>query len=65
MKQAMLKSLRDLQSYCELIIYTYLPRAFLDKLIEAHLPEFVNIFSYTLCREEMVEVGEYRIKDMS
>ncbi|TNV86173.1 hypothetical protein FGO68_gene2101 [Halteria grandinella] len=50
MEQALLKSLRELQSYCELILYSYLPRAFIEKLISAHLPEFNNIFSYILGR---------------
>jgi hypothetical protein len=65
MEQALLKSLRELQSYCELILYSYLPRAFIEKLISAHLPEFNNIFSYILGSEDMVEVNEYRVKDMT
>lgn len=64
MKQALLKCLRELQSYCELIIFTYVPRAYVDKLISTYLPEFKNIFSHILCAEEMVDLREYQVKDM-
>lgn len=61
MKQPMVKALRDLQAYCELILWTYLPRGFVDKLIEK-VPELGQIFSYIFTQEDMIEaqtsVGE-------
>jgi hypothetical protein len=65
MEQALLKSLRELQCYCELILYSYLPRAFIEKLISSNLPEFNNIFSYIISGEDMVEVNDYKVKDMA
>jgi hypothetical protein len=34
MKTAMIKSLKDLQNVCELVLFTYLPRNFVDELIK-------------------------------
>jgi len=65
MKQAMLKSLKELQGYCELVLFTYLPRPFIESLIRNHLPELNLIFSFIICDDEMVEVGDFRIKDLS
>ncbi len=61
----MLKCLRDLQGYCEMIIFTYLPKRFVDELIETQLPELKSIFSYIICDDHIVEVGDFRIKDLS
>lgn len=49
----MLSSLRELKQYCELIAFTFLPRAFVDAIL-LKIPELRNIFSYIFCREEMV-----------
>jgi hypothetical protein len=46
-------------------MFTYVPRAFVEKLIKTHLPELDSLFSYILCKEEMVDVGEFRVKDVS
>jgi|LauGreDrversion4_2_1035121.scaffolds.fasta_scaffold52002_1 hypothetical protein len=34
MKTAMIKSLRDLENVCELVLFTYLPRKFVDELLK-------------------------------
>lgn len=60
----MLSSLRDLQQYCELIAFTFLPRSFVDSIL-IKIPELRNIFSYIFCREEMVQTEEFLIKDLS
>ena len=60
----MLKTLRDLQGYCELIMYTFLPREFVDRLV-TKIPDLNNIFSYIFCAEDMAESEEYLIKDLS
>ena len=49
----MLSSLKDLQQYCELIAFTYLPRSFVDSIIQK-IPELRSIFSYIFCLEEMI-----------
>lgn len=60
----MLSSLRDLQQYCELIAFTFLPRQFVDSIL-LKVPDLRNIFSYIFCREEMVQTEEFLIKDLS
>ena len=65
MKTAMLKSLRDLQGFCELILFTYLPKNFVDELLKVQLPELREIFNFIICDNEIVEVGDFRIKDLS
>ena len=64
MKDAMLKSLRDLQAYSELILFTYLPRSFVDNIL-TKIPDLNNIFSFIFCQEDMLAVDEYLIKDLS
>ena len=49
----MIKALKDLQAYCELILYSYLPRAFIEAIFEK-LPELGAIFSYIICREDIL-----------
>jgi hypothetical protein len=65
MKTAMIKSLKDLQDVCELVLFTYLPRNFVDELLKFKLPELREIFSFIICNDEIVEVGDFRIKDLS
>jgi hypothetical protein len=65
MKVAMLKCLRELQGFCEMIMFTYLPRKFMDELLDSQLGELRSIFSYIICDDEIVEVGDFRIKDLS
>ena len=64
MKDSMLKSLRDLQAYSELILFTYLPRSFVDNIL-TKIPDLNNIFSFIFCQEDMLPVDEYLIKDLS
>lgn len=33
--------------------------------MDQHLPELRNIFSYVISGDEMADVGEYRVKDMT
>lgn len=65
MKAAMLKCLRDLQNHCEMVLFTYLPKRFVDELLDTQLGELRDIFSYIICDDEIVEVGDFRIKDLS
>jgi hypothetical protein len=37
----------------------------MDKLLATHLSEFNQIFSYIICAEDMVEVGEFKVKELS
>lgn len=51
--QTMSKILRELQAYCELIIFTYLPREMCEELINS-IPDIKSIFSFVLCKEDAV-----------
>jgi len=64
MKQPLLKALRELQAYCELILYTCLPREHFDCFL-SKVPELGNIFSYVLTKEDMIFTESYLIKDLS
>lgn len=65
-QQPMLKALRELQAYCELIIYTYLPKELCDSFI-SKVPEIRNIFSYIFNGNDILEAeeGSLLIKDMT
>lgn len=45
--------LKELSSFCELIIFTSLPKRFLDKLME-RLPEFQGLFNYVISQEILI-----------
>lgn len=60
----MIKALRDLQAYCELVIFTYLPRSFCDAIV-ARIPQFKDVFSFILCQEDCIATEAYLIKDQS
>jgi len=64
MPQPLVKALRELQAYCELILYTYLPREMCEVFLN-EVPELKQIFSYVLCQEDMIYTESYLIKDMS
>lgn len=49
----MLSSLRELTQYCELIAFTYLPRAFVESIL-TKIPDLRAIFSYVFCWEEIM-----------
>ena len=48
-----------------MVIFTYLPKKFVDELLDTQLGELRSIFSYIICDDEIVEVGDFRIKDLS
>jgi hypothetical protein len=64
MKHPLVKGLRDLQAYCELILYTCLPKSLCENFFQK-IPELKTIFSYIFYAEDMVENDEYLIKDIS
>eukprot|EP00347_Sterkiella_histriomuscorum_P022509 403338223 len=63
MPHPMLKALKDLQMYCELILYTFLPREFCQQVFNK-IPELSSVFSHILCAEDMIVSDEYIIKDI-
>lgn len=64
MQHPLLKGLRDLQAYCELILFTCVPRSLCENFF-SKVPELRNIFSYMFYAEDMVEADEFFIKDIS
>jgi hypothetical protein len=60
----MLKALRDLQGYCELILYTFLPKEFLELLLEK-VSGLKNCFSYIFSGSDLIEADNYFVKDLS
>src|SRR3569833_3774579 len=64
MQQPMLKALRALQAYYELIIYTFLPRNLCEGILNK-VEGLRQIFSYVLCQEDTIRTDMYMIKDMS
>ena len=62
----LIKALRDLQAYCELIIFTYLPRDCLSQILDK-IPDLKNLFSYVFTKEDLVpnEDKTLLIKDLS
>src|SRR3569833_2683710 len=64
MQQPMLKALRALQAYYELIIYTFLPRNLCEGILNK-VEGLRQIYSYVLCKEDTIRTDMYMIKDMS
>ncbi len=61
----MVKALRDLQAYCELIMFTYIPKGLCDSFLNK-VPELRNIFSYILTGGDLLLSDEgLLIKDVS
>ena len=62
----MIKALRDLQAYCELIIFSYLPRHCVDHFLNK-MPDLKNLFSYIFAKEDLIPNPEQNllIKDLS
>lgn len=64
MVSPLLSTLRELTQYCELIIFTFLPMPFVERLLEK-VGELRKMFSYVLTREQMTEQdGCFLVKDM-
>jgi NLI interacting factor-like phosphatase len=49
----MIKALKELYTQCELVLFTYLPKAFMEAIKEK-LPELSECFSYIICREDIL-----------
>eukprot|EP00347_Sterkiella_histriomuscorum_P006406 403352886 len=62
----LIKALRDLQAYCELIVYTYLPKECISQILEK-IPDLKNLFSFIFTMEDMKlsQDGNVYIKDVS
>jgi hypothetical protein len=52
-----------LQAYCELIVYTFLPRDFCNAILQK-TPELKGIFSHIICNEEILRTDSFLIKDI-
>ena len=64
MMEPMLLHLRKLEQSCELIAYTYLPKIYVEKILD-EIPELRKLFSYIVCRDLTEETEENIIKDLS
>ena len=60
----LLKILKQFQVYFELIIFTVLPRRFVD-LILKEIPGAACYFNHVLCAEEACWQDEYLLRDVS
>jgi len=61
---ALLRILKHFQNYFEMVIFTYLPRRFVD-LILKEVPGMSNYFNFILTSEEASWRDDYLIKDCS
>jgi TFIIF-interacting CTD phosphatase-like protein len=64
MPQPLVKALRNLQAYCELVIFTYLPRSFATQILDK-IPQLKDIFAHVICQEDAISTEAYLIKDLS
>jgi hypothetical protein len=64
MVSPLLSTLRLLVKHCELIIYTVLPRAFVEKLLDK-IPELRDLFSYVLTYEDLQQTVDSHVKDLT
>jgi hypothetical protein len=64
MVSPLVSTLRLLVKNCELIIYTVLPRAFVDKLLDK-IPELRDLFSYVLAYEDLQQTVDLHVKDLT
>ena len=63
-EQPLLNQLRHLQMYYELVIFTTLPRYFVDRLLSM-TPQLDSVISTILCNEDTTIVEDFIIKDIS
>ena len=56
--------MQQLQAHYELIVFTVLPRRFLDEII-AQMPGLSQVVNFFLCLEDTQEKDEYFVKDIS
>jgi len=52
----LISNLKELAIYAELIIFTILPKAFVDQLLKK-IPELCSIFSYIFCSEDLIQTN--------
>ena len=64
MVSPLLSTLRHLVKHCELIIYTVMPRAFVEKLLDK-IPELRDLFSYVLTYEDLQHNEDILVKDLT
>lgn len=64
MVSPLLSTLTYLVKNCELIIYTVLPRAFVEKLLDK-IPELRYLFSYVLTYEDLHQTVDSHVKDLT
>lgn len=62
--QPLVKVIQLLQAHYEIIIFTVLPRRFLDEIV-AQIPGLRSVVNYFLCLEDTQEKEEYVVKDIS
>ena len=64
MVSPLLSTLQFLVKNCELIIFTVLPKGFVDKLLDK-IPELRDLFSYVLAYEELQQTADLLVKDLT
>ena len=63
-EQPLLNHLRALQAYYELVIFTTLPRNFMERLLTS-TPALEQVISKVLCLEDATPVDTFIVKDIS
>jgi len=56
--------MQSMQAHYELIVFTVLPRRFLDEIV-AQMPGLSSVVNFFLCLEDTQEKEEYIVKDIS
>jgi hypothetical protein len=64
MKDSMLQAVEKLSNVCELILMTVLPGDTVSQFLTS-MPAMRGFFSHIICREELPEVGNIIVKDIS
>ena len=64
MKDSMLQAVEKLSQFCELILMTVLPGETVSQFLTS-MPTMKGFFSHIICREELPEVGNIILKDIS
>jgi hypothetical protein len=62
----MIHALKDLQAYAELILYSCLPDAVMQCILDLpSLKELKNVFSYVLTSKDCIHTDEAILKDIT
>jgi hypothetical protein len=65
-EKELISTMKELQAYSELIIYTFLPETLVNNMLQnPGLQPFLGLFSYIFTRKDCIETEDAVLKDLT